>query len=284
MRWLLPAWLTEGAVLALFLAGPVAAEARFDCVLRPSRMVSIGSPVTGVLSEVNIARGDQVTAGQRIARLEDRAEVAAVAAQRAVARDRSGLEAQQARLELAERSAERARELLARGSATQAQYDEAEAELEVNRAEIAQIEMELEQAGYELDRLQATLDLRSIESPFDGVVVTRALDAGAYVGQDAEIAQIAALDPLYVEAFLPITLYDQVSLGQEGQVELRQPAGTRAVARISVIDQVFDATSDTFGLRLTLSNPGGRIPAGQRCALTLEIDGGDETSSFIGLE
>jgi hypothetical protein len=35
-----------------------------------------------------------------------------------------------------------------------------------------------------------------------------------------------------------------------------------------VIDPVIDAASNTFGVRLILPNPGNRIPAGVRCAMT----------------
>jgi hypothetical protein len=33
------------------------------------------------------------------------------------------------------------------------------------------------------------------------------------------------------------------------------------------VDRVIDAASGTFGVRLQLSNPGNRIPAGLRCTV-----------------
>jgi len=36
-------------------------------------------------------------------------------------------------------------------------------------------------------------------------------------------------------------------------------------ARVVVVDKVIDAASGTFGVRLTLPNPGRRIPAGLKC-------------------
>jgi len=36
-------------------------------------------------------------------------------------------------------------------------------------------------------------------------------------------------------------------------------------AKVVVVDRVVDAASSTFGIRLELRNPGGRIPAGIRC-------------------
>ena len=36
-------------------------------------------------------------------------------------------------------------------------------------------------------------------------------------------------------------------------------------ARVKVVDQVVDAASGTFGVRLELPNPGYRLPAGLKC-------------------
>jgi hypothetical protein len=38
-----------------------------------------------------------------------------------------------------------------------------------------------------------------------------------------------------------------------------------------LIDRVIDAASNTFRIRLSLPNPGNKIPAGLRC--TAELDG-----------
>ncbi|CAN0204246.1 unnamed protein product [Phaeothamnion confervicola] len=36
-------------------------------------------------------------------------------------------------------------------------------------------------------------------------------------------------------------------------------------ARVTLVDKVIDAASGTFGVRLELPNPGGRVPAGIKC-------------------
>ena len=44
-------------------------------------------------------------------------------------------------------------------------------------------------------------------------------------------------------------------------------------AQVDVIDRVFDAASGTFGIRLTLPNPGNAIPAGHRCEVEVPLPG-----------
>ena len=48
--------------------------ASFDCIMEPTQMVEVSSPVTGLLDKVHVARGDKVTKGQVLASLESRAE------------------------------------------------------------------------------------------------------------------------------------------------------------------------------------------------------------------
>lgn len=283
MRWPLPVRRTDLSLAALLLAaGPALAE-RFECVVQPSRSVTVGSPVSGVLAEVAVGRGDRVAEGDRLARVEDRVERAAVAVQAARTEDRTRLAAQQARLRFAEARMTRAEELFARGTASQETLDEASAELAVNRAEIDRLETELRLAALELERFRATLALRTILSPLDGVVTERALDRGEYVGQEDWIVEIADLDPLHVEAFLPIAYFDQIAPGMTAEVRLRQPADMVAQAGITVIDRVFDARSGTFRIRLHLPNPDWSLPAGQRCTLDLAVEPVNDAGSGLAL-
>src|ERR1700742_5078647 len=57
---------------------PAVAEQSFDCVIDPSEVVKLGSPLTGVLSDVMVNRGDAVMRGQPIAELESTIEAATV--------------------------------------------------------------------------------------------------------------------------------------------------------------------------------------------------------------
>lgn len=64
-------------------AGGSAAEPRrgdaIGCLIEPSVVVEIGSPVIGVLDRVLVERGDVVKKGQVVAQLDARVERAAVA-------------------------------------------------------------------------------------------------------------------------------------------------------------------------------------------------------------
>ena len=81
------------------------------------------------------------------------------------------------------------------------------------------------------------------------------------------IVTITQIDPLNVEVFVPIAYYDQTRVGAEAEIFLEKPIGGRYVATVTVIDQVFDAASGTFGVRLALPNPDNKLPGGINCKI-----------------
>ena len=64
---------------------------------------------------------------------------------------------------------------------------------------------------------------------------------------------------------LPVSAFGKIRHGQRALVMPEAPVGGRYPARVEIVDQVFDAASGTFGVRLTLPNPERRIPAGLKC-------------------
>ncbi len=268
LGWLIAVALCLGGFLD---QGSALAEERFDCVIEPSRSVELGSHVMGVLKAVNVGRGDKVSEGQILFKIEDRVEVATVVLQRARAMDTASLRAKQADLALAMEREKRTRKLLGRGVSSRDEFDEIAAEVKVNRGEFQRLQYQLRLAGLELARDEAELSLRTVVSPLDGFVMQRLMSPGEVVEKGSSILHIVDLSPLYVEVFIPAVYYAQFALGQTGLVQPQEPVGSRYRARIIVIDRVFDATSNTFGVRLALDNPNELLPAGQRCTVAFDV-------------
>lgn len=126
-------------------------------------------------------------------------------------------------------------------------------------------------AALDRDRARAQLQRRIVRSPVDGVILRRLISLGEFAHSQAAIAQIARIDPLHVEVFLPIELYGRLSEGQTAIVRPAEPVGGAYGAEIETIDTVFDAASDTFGMRLVPPNPDAALPAGLDCTLELRL-------------
>jgi RND family efflux transporter MFP subunit len=257
----------------MVLAGATSAQAQtgvFDCLIEPGRLVRLGSPVDGILREVSVERGARVQEGAVVARVDSRVEQATVDLLRLQAEETSTIAARAAQRDFARVRLERARKLLDRDAVPLNRVEELEAEFTVSDAELAAVRTAQRIAKMELRRAQADLERHTITSPVDGVVTRRILSPGEYVFQDREIAEVAVLDPLRVEVFLPVAMYPELRIGQTARIDPDLPGAAPRIATVEVIDRVLDATSNTFGVRLTLDNADQGLPAGLRCDLSFE--------------
>jgi RND family efflux transporter MFP subunit len=259
-------------LMLCLLAAPAASanEMAFDCVAEPTQRVQVGSPVTGLLAEVLVGRGDRVAPGEVVAKLESKVEQANVQLAKAQAEAEEAMQAQQTRLTLAEADLSRSLKLVASGSVTTSKVEELQARAEIARRDLDTEKRKLRIAGIELERQRALLERQSIRSPIRGFITEQSLRGGEFVRQDSPIMTIVQIDPLHIEAYIPVALWGKINKGTEAGVVLDQPDHERRAARVTVIDRVFDAASGTFGVRLELPNPGDVIPAGQPCRLQFD--------------
>ncbi len=96
------------------------------------------------------------------------------------------------------------------------------------------------------------------------MVVERTGAPGEYVGEEPFLT-VAQLDPLNVELVVPVEYYGMIKLGSMAQVQLEAAVGGSHQAKVVIVDQVIDAASGTFGVRLELPNPKLKLPAGLKC-------------------
>ncbi len=243
----------------------------FDCVLEPSLALRLGSPITGILNAVEVDRGDLVRRGQVVARLESSVEAASLALARARADSTAEIEARRARSEQARSELARASSLHSSAVVSTQRIEELRANASIAASELGLAELNRRLAALEVARAEALLEQRVIRSPVDGIVTMRSLGPGEYVNQENFILGIARLDPLFVEAYLPQRLYRQVGPGTRAVVRPEAPVGGSHEADVALRDEVFDAASGTFGVRLVLANAEARIPGGLRCRVELEL-------------
>jgi len=128
--------------------------------------------------------------------------------------------------------------------------------------------METEVRLTELQLREATekLRLRTIASPIDGVVVKRKLSPGEYVGEGS-IMTLARVHPINAEIVVPVAMYRKIRKGMTAEVRPEAPAGGVYRGKVVVVDEVIDAASGTFGVRVELPNPDHQLSAGLNCSV-----------------
>ncbi len=247
-------------------------SAGFDCVITPSKSVDLGTPVPGQIHEVMVDRSDSVRAGQVVARLDSRLEEANLAIADFKADTDTQVRLRNAALAIDQRAEERLKSLAATKVASQQDKDRAarEARLSAWRVQAAKDDLKLQ--ALEKARAQTALDRRMLRSPIDGVVVARLHEPGEYV-EDEPLMRIVRLDPLHVEAILPMRLFGEIKPGMRASVTPEFGDGAAHQATVALVDPMGDAASGTFGVRLSLPNPQRKIPAGLKCRVDLSTSG-----------
>ena len=255
-----------------FLLACAANAAEFDCLIEARQQVDIRSPVEAVIETVQVQRGDLVKKGQVIATLQSGPERAALEMARSRSTMQGELKAAEARVELTQKKMLRAEELYKQNFVSVNARDEAEAEYRFATEQLRQARENQKLAELEMQRSSEVLALRTIKSPFSGVVVEVLQKPGEFSSTNLKdpIVKLAEVDPLHVEVVLPVALYGKIKLGHRATVLPEQPIGGRYSATVKVVDRVIDAASGTFGVRLELPNRQREIPAGARCRVRFQ--------------
>jgi RND family efflux transporter MFP subunit len=241
-------------------------RATVGCLIAPDRSADIGSAVTGVVSAIRVDRGDTVRQGQPLVLLAqdiERANLKAVAARHEIEADVRSAESNVA---LAKERHQRLAGLVDSGAVAALTVEQAKAEFEVARERLQQARGQRQVLQQEMGVAQAQLAQRTLRAPFDGVVVERLSHEGERV-EDRPLLRLAKLDPLRVELVMPASRWDSVRSGDTLGLLPELPGATRVAAKVTHVDRTIDAASNTFRVRLSLPNPGHRIPAGARCRL-----------------
>ncbi|UUZ69411.1 HlyD family efflux transporter periplasmic adaptor subunit [Polaromonas sp. P2-4] len=156
--------------------------------------------------------------------------------------------------------------------------DEAEGDMKLAEAELHLAHENKQMAKLEWQQQSSLLNLRTIRSPFDGVVVDQLLYPGEVVepsGQKKAILKLAQLDPLRVHVILPMAAFSKIKSGMEADIKPETPIGGRYVGKVKTIDRLVDAASGTFAVFLEIQNPKLDVPAGVKCRadFPISVDG-----------
>jgi RND family efflux transporter MFP subunit len=246
----------------------VAGDPGYPCLLEPYQRIELRSPAEAIIDKVLVQRGARVQQGQLLVQLDIGVEDAALAA----AKYRSAMEGRvreaQEKVEFAREKARRRDELGKKKYVSAQDRDDAVGELRLAEAELITALDDRNLASLEERRLVQVMRQRQLLSPFDGVVTDRLQNPGelAQTGEGARpILKLAQTHPLRVEVVLPVSSFGKIKTRSKAEVVPEPPLGGRYEATVQIVDPVVDSASGTFGVRLELPNPNGRVPAGVKC-------------------
>ncbi|WP_146090869.1 efflux RND transporter periplasmic adaptor subunit [Xanthomonas arboricola] len=240
----------------------------YDCLIEPAQTIELGTPVSGMVEKVLVQRGDRVKRNQVLAVLESRAEQAAADLAKYKSQQTGPSRLAEAKIEFADRKYSRRRDMAAEKLMSPQDRDDAEAELRSAKAELQTAKENREVARLEFGQQSAQLALRTVRSPFDGVVVDQMIWPGEVASPGATkhaILKVARLNPLRVRVVMPMRAFGEPKLGAAVLVTSEVQPNRPYPAKVANIDRVIDPASGTFVVLLDLSNSAFDLPSGVKC-------------------
>lgn len=216
-------------------AASTTADMRAVGTLLSDESVQIASEIAGRIAEITFKEGTEVKENDVLLKLDDvlaKAELADA----------------DARFELAKSNLDRARTLSRSGNVTDKARDEAVATFETGNA------------GRELAR--ARLEKHTIRAPFPGVIGTRRISVGAFVGVGASLVNLEKIDTLKVDFKTPERYLAAVAVGQQIEVTVDALPGQMFSGEIYSIDPLVDVNGRSLQVRARLANPGMKLRPG----------------------
>ncbi len=282
--------------------------------------VRVAAKVGGEILELPVEEGSRVARGQTLARIDHetldlqleqaRAGVVLAQAQLALllkgARSEDIQQAQEAliqaeqNLRLAREDAERMKGLLASGSATQKQNDDAAARFVVAQAqynaasqalrklqnlarpeEVQAAQARVDQARAAVRLLQKSIADAEVSSPREGLVTQRLVEPGELVAPGTTLLVLADLSRVELEVFVSEPDLGRVSLGQQVDVRIDGPPPNSFNGRISSISSEAEFTPKNiqtrqervklvYGVKIQIENAQGTLKAGMPADAVLQ--------------
>jgi membrane fusion protein, multidrug efflux system len=212
--------------------------------LRAVKGADLSLEVSGVVESISFNSGDDVAEGAPLLKLRTADDVAR-------------LNSLQAMAELNDITYERDQKQFKMQAVSQATLDTDAANLKNAKAQVAQ--------------QQAIIDKKLLRAPFAGHLGIRAVDLGQYLGPGTVIVTLQALDPIYVDFFVPQQSVDQIRLNQSVTVKIDAFKDQTFVGEISAINPKVDTTNRNVQIRATLKNPDHKLLPGMYATVDIAV-------------
>ena len=226
----------------------------YTATVQPQIVNNISSAMPGRIKDVLVDEGQQVSAGQTVAVLDD---VNTFSYETQVDNAR-------ANLKNVELNYERAVELFNIGGGTKQQVDAMEIQLTNAKNALAQAERTLRNAR------ENTI----LTSPIAGVVTARNYDPGDMI-TNMPVVTVARIKPVKLVINVTETDFPKIRKGMTASIKFDTYGDEEFTGTVSTVMPTVDAASRTFGVEITLANPDSKVLPGMFGRVTLNLGSAD---------
>jgi HlyD family secretion protein len=225
--------------------------------------VAVAPRTAGRLQEMYVRLGDRVSRGQRLAKIED-FEIVEQVKQAEAAQEVSlaTIRQREADLKLAETNVVRSRSLFERQLLPKQTLDDNEARYQAAVAQLDLARAQTTQSKARLEELRINLANTVITSPVNGFVARRAVDPGAFVSQNAPVADVVDITLVRLVANVVEKDLKQLESGNSANVQVDAFPGETFAGRIARVSPVLDPATRTAPIEIEIPNPTFRLKPG----------------------
>lgn len=222
----------------------------YTATVQPQLLNNISSAMPARIKEILVDEGQQVSAGQTVAILDD---VNTFAYETQVDNAR-------ANLKNVELNYDRAVELFNIGGGTKQQVDAMEIQLTNAKNALAQAERTLRNAR------ENTI----LTSPIAGVVTARNYDPGD-MAANMPVVTVARIKPVKLVINVTETDFPKIHKGMPASIKFDTYGDEEFTGTVSTVMPTVDAASRTFGVEITLANDDSKVLPGMFGRVTLSL-------------
>lgn len=231
----------------------------------PRYHIMVAAQETGIISKLHVREGEQVSAGQVLAVLDDDVLKASLAIAKKAKESLGAIRSAEAELALKKERVTRFHELRRHEHASVEEVERAVMELEVAEARLLAVQEAQEIKELEFQRAQAQINNRQVRSPINGVVTEIHKDPGEFASPvDSVVFTVVQLDPLIATFSIPAAQAEKLTPGQRAVVQF-ESRNLKAIGKISFVSPVVDAQSATVKVKIEIPNAEGHYQSGHRC-------------------
>lgn len=241
----------------------------YPCVSRPSDVRDLGFSLRGKVAELGVQPGEAVKKGQLLVRLDDAVQRQIVEFARLQSEDQSNRNLSQSELAYRTKEVELIEQALASRAGNDQQLREAKYRLETARISVEAASTQLQLRATELAREQAQLDEMRILAPIDGTVLDVRKRMGETVDEGTPVLTVLTVDPLWLDASIPIRDAGKVHVGQSATVVFEDTDQTAPMTgKVIYKSPAGNAGARQIQVRVEVPNP-SQIPSGLHGRLRL---------------
>jgi membrane fusion protein, multidrug efflux system len=215
--------------------------------------VTVSTDLAGIVDKIAFTSGTEVKAGDLLVHLNTDQEQAQ-------------LEQAKAQLVLAQLTLNRDRDLLAKRTIAQQDYDTAQATYGQMEATV--------------DQYKALIARKTLRAPFDGMVGIRSVNLGQYLNTGDAVVTLQSFDPIFVNFTLPQQDLSKLACGQVVDVRLDAYGDRVFPGKITAINSLVDQATRNVQVQATLPNAEHKLRPGMFAKVSVVMP---ERESVIAL-